>query len=248
MPPDPSSLRLPKRITPCSIVNATVEVRFQTNLPPSIVPGLIYGAVRERFAKREETPEGTMPEALRAANPVLRYRPTVVLAGETFALHVGPRTLYLAMIGSDYPGWSAYRETCAWVMEKIRPLEVIKTPERLGLRYTDFFESPVKDRLQVDLLLGGQSQVGEPFEFTCHMRREGFQCVVRVGSSVLLETSKGNRPGCVLDVDLGFAVEPGQFWNSAIAEFDRAHKVQKRLFFEELLQPSFLATLNPQYD
>jgi len=242
------SPRLPTRIIPCSIVNAIVEVRFQAEVPPSIVPGLIYGAVRERFPKRAETPEGIIPEALRAADPMLRARATVVFAGEPLALHVGPRVLYLAMVGADYPGWSAYREALAWVLEKISPLGVIKTPERLGLRYTDFFEPPVKERLQVDLLLGGQSQAGGPFEFTCHVRREGFQCVVQVGSNVLWETPKGHRPGCVLDVDLGFAVEPDQFWKGAVAEFDRAHKVQKKLFFGELLQPSFLATLNPQYD
>jgi uncharacterized protein (TIGR04255 family) len=250
MSPDqiPALSRLPSRITPCPIVNAVIEVHFQTDVQPTVVPGLVYGAVRERFPQRAEFPEGEMPDILRVANPILRYRATAAFSGPKLSLLIGPRAFALAMAGTDYPGWAEYRDALVWVLAKMQPLGVVKIPERLALRYADFFSAPIKERLQVDLLIGGQSQATEPFQFTCQLRREGFQCIVQASSNALLQNPKGVRPGCALDVDVGFGVEPDKFWGVAVTEFERAHKIQKELFFRELLQPSFLATLSPEYD
>lgn len=229
-------------------MNAVVEVRFQTDVPPTLVPGLIYSVVRERFPKQTELPQAQLPDGVRALNPALRYLPTVIFPADGISLYVGPRVLFLAMSGTEYPGWSIYREMLQWLVERVRALDVVKTPERAGLRYIDFFDPPIAERLQVDLLLGGKSQSESTFQFRCQMQREGFACIVQASSSAVWATPKGTRAGCTLDVDLGFSVEPERFWDVAVSEIDRAHEVQKRMFFSELLQPSFLATLSPEYD
>jgi uncharacterized protein (TIGR04255 family) len=213
-----------------------------------VVPGLIYSAIRERFPNQAELPQSQIMDELRANNPALRYLPTVIFASQPLSLYVGPRVLFLAMGGTEYPGWSVYRETWQWIVERVHSLDVVKTPERASLRYIDFFAPPITQRLQIDLLLGGKSQSAEAFQFRCDMQREGFGCIVQVNSNAILNTPKGPRLGCTLDVDLGFGIEPARFGDVAVSEFDRAHDVQKKLFFSELLQPSFLATLNPQYD
>ncbi len=172
----PASPRLPTRITPCSIINTVVEVRFQTELSASFVPGMIYSAVQERFPKRTELPHMPLPDAGNLF-PELRYNPTVVMQGEQLALNVGPRCLFLSLpVGAEYPGWTVYRESLAWVLDRIRPLAIIGTPERLGLRYTDFFPHPLPECLQVDLSIGGKSEIAQPLHIVSTLPREKLQC------------------------------------------------------------------------
>jgi uncharacterized protein (TIGR04255 family) len=249
MPELPSTpIPLPTRITPCSIVNAITEVRFQTDQSPTVVPGLIYSAVRERFPKQAELDQAQIPDAARAKMPDLRYAPTVVMHGEQLSLHVGPRSFFLSMNDSgEYPGWTTYREMVTWVLHQLRPLKMIKAPERLGLRYSDFFGHPLRQCLQCDLLIGGKSETDQPLHVTSHLTRQNHVCRVQITSPAILESPKGAKQGCLLDVDMGFTVDPQLFWDQAVARFDQAHKVQKEMFFRELLKPAFLATLNPEY-
>jgi uncharacterized protein (TIGR04255 family) len=223
-------------------------VRFQSDVRASIVPGLVYAAVRERFETQLEGPGAKIPEELRAVNPALAFQPVVILQGRELSLHVAPRGFFLGMTGSNYPGWIAYREAMAWVLERVRPLKLIKIPERLGLRYTDFFEPPLKERLKVDFSFGDVSRGDGVFRVVYQFRQQHFAGSLTVDTGAALRTAKGGRPGIVLDVDLGFSIPQDKFWNDVLAEFDKAHEVQKELFYLKLLNPSFLATLSPKYD
>ena len=239
--------RLPTRITPCSIVNAITEVRFQTDQSPTVVPGLVYSAVRDRFPKQAELGQAQIPDDARASMPELRYAPTVVMLGPQLSLHVGPRSFFLGMASTEYPGWSVYREMLTWVLTQLRPLKLIKVAERLGLRYSDFFSHPLQDCLQVDLLIGGRSEIDQPLQVTSHLKRQDHICRVQVTNHAILESPQGAKQGCLLDVDMGVMVDSQLFWKQAVARFDQAHMVQKEMFFRELLKPAFLATLNPEY-
>lgn len=240
-------IRLPTNISPCPIVGAVTEVRFQTEQSPTVVPGLIYSAVCERFPKQTELEQAQIPDAARANMPELRYAPTVVMHGEQLSLHVGPRAFFLSMNTPAYPGWSVYRDTLRWVLEKVRPLKLIKVPERLGLRYTDFFTQPLAECLQVDLIIGGRSELSQPLQVFSHLQRKGHVCRVHISNHAVLQTAEGAKQGCLLDVDLGFSADPQMYWDQAIPQFEQAHAVQKEVFFHELLKPAFLASLNPQY-
>lgn len=249
MPASPiaSDRRLPTRITPCPIVGAVTEVRFQTELSPTVVPGLIYSAVNERFPKQTELGQAQIPDAARANMPELRYSPTVVMHGQQLSLHVGPRCFFLSMNETGYPGWTAYHETLNWVLDKVRPLKLIKVPERLGLRYADFFTQSLAECLQVDVIIGGRSELSQPLQVTSSMPRKGHICRVQISSHAVLQTPQGAKQGCLLDVDMGFSVDPQQFWEQVLPRFDEAHAVQKEVFFLELLKPAFLASVNPEY-
>ena len=242
-------LRLPKRISPCPIIGAVAEIRFQTDLRASAIPGLIYGAIRERFPSLRDTPGVSVPEEFRAIQPALAYQPVLIAEGPELALHVGHKNFFVGMREKgEYPGWAAYRDALAWVIERVKPLEVIKAPERLGLRYTDFFDPPLNERLKVELRVNGEPKTGGPLQVIYQIRREGFTGRVRVDTGAVYSGGRHPRPGIVLDVDLGFSLAATDFWEKVIAQFDLAHNLQKELFYSHLLQESFLATLNPQYD
>jgi len=246
--PESTASRLPTRITPCSIINAVVEVRFQTEQSPSVVPGLIYSAVRDRFPKQAELPQAQLPDTERNLIPELRYSPTVVMTGDHLVLNVGPRVLFLSMIpDKEHPGWSAYREMFTWILNQLKPIGLITVPERLGLRYSDFFAHPLNHCLQVQLAIAGRSEIDQPLQISTIVQRDGMQCRIQITHPAILDGRQGAKPGSLLDVDMGFAVPTQSFWEEAVPAFDHAHQTQKKLFFSELLNPTFLATLSPEY-
>lgn len=240
---------LPTRISPCPIIGAIVEVRFLTDIRPTVVPGLVYGAVRDLFPNQKEGPGAGMPEEVRAMQPAFAYQPVLILEGEDLSMHVGPKNFFLAMKeGTEYPGWARYRHCLEKVLERLKPLGVIKAPERLGIRYTDFFAPPLKERLKVDLHVNGQSKGEGPLQLIYQVRMDDFAGRVRIDTGAMLRGPKGSRPGIILDVDLGFSVGTEEFWNKVLEQFDKAHTLQKEIFYRDLLEPSFLASLNPRYD
>src|SRR5262245_56276106 len=100
-----SSDLLPIRITPCPILDAFAEVRCQPSVSSAILPGLVFAAVRDLFPAQSTLPDGPLPDPVRIQTPLLRYRPTMVLRGEVFDLHVGPQVFFIGCKKKQYPGW-----------------------------------------------------------------------------------------------------------------------------------------------
>ena len=47
-------MKIPKRINPCPIIEAIVEIRFEANIPPDAVFGVIYNEYPEEILDAEE--------------------------------------------------------------------------------------------------------------------------------------------------------------------------------------------------
>jgi uncharacterized protein (TIGR04255 family) len=94
---------LPVRISPCPIVDAVVEIRFDASVPPGAVFGLVYGAIKHAFPKPIQLPTLNVPEEMRRLNPALLYQPQFRLESETLAALIGPNMFAVGMLG-EYPG------------------------------------------------------------------------------------------------------------------------------------------------
>jgi len=243
------SLRhLPTKISPCPIIEAIAEVRFQSNIPHSVLPGMIYAAIRDRFPTQQDLPNSQIPEALRIANPALRYQHTIRFLGEGLTLSVGAQVFSISCTAGQYPGWTAYEEMLSFLIERFRPLGFIRTLERLGLRYLDFFELPVVDKLQLELLVSGNSLMSAPLHISCQLQREAFACLLQLNTASTVQIAGKQLFGAVLDLDVAFMLKSSTFPDLVLDTFKQAHVLQKKMFFEELLKREYLTKLNPVYE
>lgn len=48
-------MKLPKTILPCPIVESTLEIRFQTNLPPDTMVGFVYSLFQSKDSEVQLT-------------------------------------------------------------------------------------------------------------------------------------------------------------------------------------------------
>ena len=69
-------MKLPKTILPCPIVESTLEIRFQTNLPPDTMVGFVYSLFQSKDSEVQLTalPISQIPAEIRRQDPNLKYK------------------------------------------------------------------------------------------------------------------------------------------------------------------------------
>ena len=82
---------LPERIVPCPIVEAIFEIRFSTVIPWSVLPGLLFLKVRDKYPDQNELPLAQVPPALRSHDPRLTHLPLLQFVGQKHLIQVGPQ-------------------------------------------------------------------------------------------------------------------------------------------------------------
>lgn len=241
-------MSLPVRISPCPIVEAVADIRFEPTVPPDAVFGQLYKAFSAKFGNLNHLAAKNVPEAMRQANPLFRYQPHYRLDGENVAVLIGPEVFAVGTLGPSYPGWSALSEAFRDTFVLLLNTNVVKTVHRLGLRYINFFDRDILQELTLSFVIDHKKVSGESTFFRTVLPKQGCKLLLQVGKDVTLP----NKPeilGTLIDIDAyqEFPVMGLDFNGSIVAFLETAHTNEKALFFS-LLRPEFLKTLNPVYD
>lgn len=65
----------PTKITPDPIIDAIVEFRFENNVPPDAILGMLFNVVRDDFPEFVKLPIAELPEKIRAQDSTLKFAP-----------------------------------------------------------------------------------------------------------------------------------------------------------------------------
>lgn len=226
-----------------------MEIRFVTETPWSVLPGMLYNELRPKYGSPAELPLAKLPEEIRRHEAQFTYLPLLSFdgpPGTPFSIRLGPRVISLISLGG-YPGWSAIHDEMKWLIDRIRDAGFFGEGERLGMRYIDFFDGDLFPRLLIRPSCAGSDVVGVETGMTLAFERESFQTRLILNNSVEADVAGEARSGSVFDLDLSLG--PGQFelFENGLERFGDAHRLNKEIFFG-LLAPGFLSTLSPEYD
>jgi uncharacterized protein (TIGR04255 family) len=156
-------MSLPYSISPCPLVDAIVEIRFDASVLPGAVFGMLYEKLSETFPKAIQLQVATIPEEMRRLNPALLYQPQFRLEGEQFVALIGPNMFAVGMLG-EYPGWSTLSAGLKRALAVLEKTRVIKTVHRFGLHYVNYFGRNILVQRYIDFLVVRKSQyVQTPF-------------------------------------------------------------------------------------
>lgn len=237
--------RLPTRILPCPIIEAVLEVRFTTEEPWALLPGLLSTLIRDKYDRTINLPLAEFPEPLRREDPRLVYQPLIQFVGNPFTIQLGPRVFSLVS-NQEYPGWTAVFDEMAWLLDVVRKANFVREGERLGLRYIDFFQIDLFQRLMLQVNSDGQRVEGSEMSLTTAFARDDFSCRLSVANNALVRSGDRAAKGSVFDLDIGLTAAHFDLFENGLDCFQRAHQANKEVFFG-LLRPDFLASLNPEY-
>lgn len=238
-------MELPKRITPCPIIDSIIEIRFESTVPDEAAFGLFYPQLKEDYPKFVKLPVAQMPEVFRQKDPNLRYSPYYQSKSGPFVLRFGPRVFSLSNPG-DYVGWEKYFNEFKKLFEKVRKLDFFNGVIRVGVRYIDRFEFDIFPRIEIDILVNN-TKLGEiPKSFACVTETDGLSLNLQVGNNVDFFLDESHSKGSIIDIDSSFlSLDEKLDQNKLLGLVENCHSIGKKRFFS-LLKKDFLESLNPE--
>jgi uncharacterized protein (TIGR04255 family) len=240
-------MNLPISISPCPVVAASAEVKFESGFPEDAIFGLVYGKVQAQFPSVFDLPLASIPAEIRRADPDLTVQPLYRLESNDLIILVGPKAISVGSKGG-YPGWKTLAEKYVNTFGQIAETGVFKKVRRLGLRYINFFHGDILSDLTLSLSIRHDSLRADNIHLRANMAGEHCSMLLQVITAAKLTTDP-KKTGTVIDIDCSTAdpAPRGEFRASLAAFLEDAHTDSKALFFD-LLKPEFLHSLNPKYD
>ena len=236
---------VPKKITPCPIVDCVIELRFHTSIEPGAIFGIVYNAFKGAYPNVEKLALLNIPEQIRITDPNLIYQPWYRLRNGGFHLSTGARVLSLGRSG-EYPGWSPFSERLQDMIATLDGLSIADAIERVGLRYINFFDFDIFDRIKLDVSINGASITGEDTLVRATILGNRYRSLLHVSNRASIMIEGTNRTGSIVDIDTWLEADFKDFFHDSTSAIEEGHSEEKQVFFG-LLKDDFLQTLKPEY-
>ena len=237
---------LPKKITPCPIVEVILEIRFRTEVPEDAVFGLLYNSVKKDFSDFESLPILGIPAKIRMQDESLRYSAHYRAKKDNFLLQISPRAITISNV-EGYVGWASFFEKITEIYNQIMETGIIQDIERVGLRYINVFKDiNVFEKSNIIVSLKNENII-ERTEVTTHIPSKHGICILKMISRSEIQFGDNSEKtfGSVVDIDA--VVDHEHFKDDVMKSINYAHDIEKKLFYT-ILSDTYLDTLKAEYE
>ncbi len=237
---------LPKKISPCPIVEAIVELRFSSAVLPDAIFGIIYQAFKDEFpGEPERLPILQLPDPIRSMDPALQYQPYYKLIAGNLIFQIGPKVTSLSNV-KDYTGWQTFSKRIKDAFSKVEKLKIIKSVERLGIRYINFFKLDIFDNINLRILMNDSRLNTLQTTLKAEIQDDNFINILQIANKAQATIQNEVITGSVIDIDTVSKDIGETFFGEMENLLEKGHNIEKKLFFS-LLKKEFLSTLNPEF-
>jgi uncharacterized protein (TIGR04255 family) len=236
----------PTKITPDPIIDAVVEFRFESEIPPDAVLGMLFNVVRNDFPNFKKLPVAEIPDEIRRNDPQLKFAPYYQAVSEGYRLNVGPNVISLGNPG-DYVGWKEnFYPFLRNLLSKLEHTGIVKKFLRIGIRYIDFFETDIFKKITLAIKLNGKDLTARQTLISTIFENEQLVTRVNIQNNTIVTKNSKKFIGSIIDTDTFFEPTKSISFAEVIDLVDKQHDVSLDVFFD-LLKPDFLETLSPEY-
>lgn len=233
--------QLPVKLEHDPIADAIIEVRFETKMNPNVVFALIYGKVREKFDGKNvlSLPISQMPPDIIRQDPALKYKPLYRIEGDDCTLQIGAQMIALSS-KIPYIGWERFSTMFYEIVNLC--FEYFDKISRLGLRYINFFEGDISDKININFSLSEEYKPSR-LNIQAEVVVDDIPSTVQYTPNAVWQ----EKAGAVIDIDTFrsyIGSSPGL--KELFSDIESVHKCEKKVFCS-LLKDSFLQELEPQY-
>jgi len=239
-------LQLPAKISPCPIIEAIFECRYEPKVPPDTIFGILYKQFSDFYPKLENLPILQIPQQIRLQDSNLRYQPYYRMSSEQFILSIGPRALSLSNI-NEYVGWRVFYAEIKKLIEIVKELDIAKKIVRFSLRYINYFNEDILKKTNLVIRMGKQPIEAARTLVRLDIKANDFNNVIQISNDAELRSKDKQLHGSVIDIDTYLEDIPINLFSDYKAMLSNCHLSEKKVFFS-LLKRDFLKSLNPVYE
>jgi uncharacterized protein (TIGR04255 family) len=245
---------LPHRLKNPTVEEAVFEVRF-TPLVDSVVgilPGFLFSRLSKQYSKHETLPLASLPPALRAQTPELRYTQQIrLLSEDVFSLFVGDCVVGVSAV-EPYPGWEAFRPRILEVATVLRESGMIKVVERISFKYVNILPLAKGEQLRglnVSVTVSGDPVPEEGFRMRTEHNDRKYTRIIEIVTNASVERRSGERSeGLLVSQDAITPLPAASGADNLRSDLVEAvHEEAKGMFFR-LITPETLTSLGPEYE
>jgi uncharacterized protein (TIGR04255 family) len=243
--------KLPLRIEHDLIIEALFELRFDSLCPPEAIFGIIYQIISKKYPniKNIPSPIFPVPEAVRTADPNLKYQPYNRLQNDSYGFNIGPNVMSF-FVQKPYIGWSKWKPIIVEILNELTAINLFKTIERTGLRYINFVDKNIFSVTNVSMKIIEKELSNEQTTFRTEYVDGNYIKIVQICNNINMLINNEPATGSLIDIDIGrdLRIIDVQNFKDIIEEIlEESHKKTKELFFN-LLKKEFLNELGPIYE
>ncbi len=234
----------PKTISPCPILEAMVEIKFDTNFPKGAIFGLIYTKYKDLYSVVTPLPLTQIPEEIRDNDPNLKYKPLYKLTDGKFIIQVGSDVITFHS-PVEYVGWEEFSTKIFEFINLFETTGVYFKIIDFSLRYMNFFEFDITSKINLSIELIGNKHSSSNVMFRTEFEKEGVVNVLQIANQVSVTKNGINKNGSLIDI-ICLVQNPISFFSMKENFLNRLHDAEHSLFFG-LLRDDFLKELNATY-
>ncbi len=239
-------MKRPTKITPDPIIDAVVELRFNSSVPEDAVLGMLFSQIKSKYKEFKKLPVADLPREFRINDPNLQFNPHYQCEVGQYKLSVGPKVVSLTNPGK-YAGWKEdFFPELSFVLKHLKDSNIADNFTRIGIRYIDFFELNIFDKINLSISLHGKPLDALQQTFNVIFKNEDFLTRVQVVNNITARVGNTNKFGSVIDTDTYIESKKGFSFEGIEKTIDNCHESSVKLFFD-LLNKEFIETLNPEY-
>ncbi|NVJ90318.1 MAG: TIGR04255 family protein [Methylocystaceae bacterium] len=238
----------PKRLKNDAILEALIEVRFQTDELQEVVLGRLADNPNLKGFKRTRTPIADIPAPIREGDASLRYSPVFEYKNEqpTEIYKFNHNMISYHNVG-EYFGWDDFCNRIRSIVELLFEKLSDVTVQRIGLRYINCLGlehgiSSISD-LNVSVNVASNALEGNFNINYLNKDIEDGEAVVRIATPNFIEGRLPEDAKAFCDIDI-YTLNGVKLENvdECIEWIIRAHDKEKQLFFD-MLPPSVIENL-----
>lgn len=232
------------KIDPHNLRDTLVELRYEGMYDFTLLKGMLFQAFEDDLVSLN--PVANVKIQLRGQGEIklngfegLDFR-----RDEVKITFTDERILFNTL--AKYPGWETYFALIESVIDRLKDRQLIRHVRQVGLRYiSDHRHYRITDIAKVNWTL--ETRFGSLTQGTLRQqyRHDGDTVTVTLADSAVLDANASSV--AVMDIDVTHQFEPhATDLISVMDTIERLHSVQK-MYFEDLIRPDYLTSLNPQY-
>jgi uncharacterized protein (TIGR04255 family) len=241
-------VNLPKKISPCPILEAVIELRFKSKVPSVAIFGILYNRLKDRYTNYEELPILELPRSVLETDSKLRFQPHYRFLNGDFIIQLGPQMISIS-VRENYPGWTVFLSEINYIVSLLDELNIIEKVNRLGMRYIDFFaEIDIFNNINLELTLNKEPLKSISKYVRTEFIKDDFKILLQITDNSEIKSKESNvTKGSLIDYDLSIESNIADFFKVYNDMLNKAHQTLKEHFFSVLIKKDFLKTLNPEY-
>jgi len=241
---------LPKKISPCPIIEVIFEIFFDTKIPPSAILGMIYPYFKDEYEDLEKLSFTQLPDSIRSLDQNLMFKADYKMktASNNYIIQVGPKMLSISNI-NEYSGWTVLQNKLNDFTKKIEKSGIIQNIRGINIRYINFFDIDIFEHIKLTLTVNDKIHLSPSTVINTRIKGEdNLDIILQVANNATLNSKTVSRNGSIINIATILKKDRQIiFDNDAISEFlESAHIKEKKIFFN-LLKDEYLKKLNPEY-